>query len=211
MAPALAMTGFAGWGRRWWLVPAILALVWGVGFLWFLRLAAQPAAPLGRADGIVVLTGGAERIEAGLRLLADGRAPTMLISGIGGKADLAALAHGSGVDTTALAERVKLGREATSTHGNALETATWVRDNRIATLIVVTAWYHMPRALTELHRIVPGVMLLPEPVRAPVKNGRPDPGVTGTTKLLIEEYTKYLVAVTGLTAYLPMREATRTP
>ena len=211
MAPALAMTGLAGWVRRLWLVPAILALVWGVGFLWFLRLAEQPAAPLSRADGIVVLTGGAERIEAGLRLLADDRARTMLISGIGGKADLAVLAHGSRVDTTALAERVKLGREATSTHGNALETATWVHDNRIGTLIVVTAWYHMPRALTELHRIVPGVILRPEPVRAQVRPGHPDPGVIGTTKLLLEEYMKYLVAVTGLTTYLPMREATRTP
>ena len=107
------------------------------------------------------MTGGADRIEVGLRLLADNRAPILLISGIGGKADLPTLARGSGVDTAALADRVKLGRAATSTHGNALETAAWARDNGIGKLIVVTAWYHMPRALTELRRTVPGVALHP--------------------------------------------------
>jgi uncharacterized SAM-binding protein YcdF (DUF218 family) len=71
---------------------------------------------------------------------------------------------------------------------------------------VVTAWFHMPRALTELRRAVPGVALLPEPVRAQPGHGRPEAGVTATARLLAEEYTKYLVALTGLTAYLPVRE-----
>ena len=205
------MTAFGRWMRRWWPAPALLALAWGVGFVWFLHLATLPAVPVAHADGIVVLTGGAERIEAGLRLLAGDRARSMLISGIGGKADLAALAHGSGVDTASLTDRITLGRAAMSTHGNALETATWVRDNRIGTLIVVTAWYHMPRALTELRRMLPGVTLLPEPVRAQPKPGHADPSVTGTTRLLIEEYSKYLVVLTGFATYFPMREAVRTP
>lgn len=204
------MTVRAACPRRWWLLPALLLFVWVGGFLWFLRMAEQPPAAFGRADGIVVLTGGAERIEEGLRLLADDRAGRLLISGIGGKADLAAVAHGSGVDTAALADRVKLGREAMSTHGNALETAAWARDNRIGTLIVVTAWFHMPRALIELHRMLPGVVLLPEPVHAQPRQGRPEPGIGGTARLLVEEYSKYLVALTGLTTYLPAREAAHT-
>jgi len=205
------MTGFRRWARRLWQVPVLLAVLWSAGFVWFIHLAALPAASVGHADGIVVLTGGAERIEVGLRLLASDHARTMLISGIGGKADLAALAHGSGVDAASLADRIKLGREAMSTHGNAVETATWVRDNSIETLIVVTAWYHMPRALTELRRMLPGVTLWPEPVRAQLRSGHFDATVIGTARLLIEEYTKYLVAVTGFTSYLPTREATRTP
>ncbi len=205
------MTGIMRHLRRWWVLPALLVLLWTGGFVAFLRLTAQPAPPFGRADGIVVLTGGAERIEVGLRLLAENRAGMLLISGIGGKADLAALARGTGIDTGPLAERVKLGREATSTHGNALETASWVRDNGIGTLIVVTAWFHMPRALTELHRMLPGVTLLPEPVHPQPGRGRPEPGLTGTARLLAEEYSKYLVALTGLTANLPMREGTHAP
>ncbi len=192
--------------KRWWLPPALLILAWGGGFVGYWRLAEQPAAAGVRADGIVVLTGGADRIEVGLRLLADNRAPILLISGIGGKADLPTLARGSGVDTAALADRVKLGRAATSTHGNALETAAWARDNGIGKLIVVTAWYHMPRALTELRRTVPGVALLPEPVHVQPGHGRSEPGLTATARLLAEEYTKYLVALTGLTDYLPVRE-----
>jgi uncharacterized SAM-binding protein YcdF (DUF218 family) len=193
--------------RRWWLLPALLLLAWAGGFVWFLRIAEQPPAVFGRADGIVVLTGGADRIEEGLRLLNGGRAGRLLISGIGGKADLAAVAHGLGFDTVALADRVKLGREAMSTHGNAMETAAWVHDNRIETLIVVTAWFHMPRAIAELQRMLPGVLLLPEPVHAQPRQGRPDSGFVATARLLIEEYTKYLIALTGLTTYLPAREA----
>ncbi len=192
--------------RRWMLPPAVLVFAWGAGFLGYLRLAEQAAPIVGGTDGIVVLTGGADRIEVGLRLLADRRGRLLLISGIGGKADLPTLARGSGVDTATLADRVKLGRKATSTHGNALETAAWVRDNEIASLIVVTAWFHMPRALVELRRAVPGVALVPEPVRAQPGHGRPDVGFIGTARLLAEEYTKYLVALTGLTLYLPLRE-----
>lgn len=194
---------------HWWLLPILLVVAWGAGFIVYLRQTDRPATGFGHADGIVVLTGGAERIVVGLRLLAEDRARLMLISGIGGKADLALLARGSGVDTAALAERVKLGREATSTHGNALETASWAGDNGIGTLIVVTAWFHMPRALTELHRVLPGVILLPDPVRA--QRGRPEPGLSGNARLLTEEYTKYLVALAGLTAYLPVREGVHTP
>jgi uncharacterized SAM-binding protein YcdF (DUF218 family) len=46
-----------------------LALAWVAGFLWFVRDVESPATPAGKADGIVVLTGGAERIATGLHLL----------------------------------------------------------------------------------------------------------------------------------------------
>jgi len=193
--------------RRWLVLPALLLAAWAGGFLWFLWLAEQPAAIFGRADGIVVLTGGAERVREGLRLLAEERAGHLLISGIGGKAELSDLAHGSGIDIVPLSGRVRLGREAMSTHGNARETASWVKDNGIRTLIVVTAWFHMPRALSELHRMLPEVVLLPEPVRAQRGAGRPEPGIAATGRLLFEEYSKYLIAITGLTGYLPGKEA----
>jgi uncharacterized SAM-binding protein YcdF (DUF218 family) len=196
--------------RRWWLLPTLVLCAWVGGFLWFLWLAERPPAEFGRVDGIVVLTGGGERVEEGLRLLAENRAERMLISGIGGHADLAALAHGSGVDIATLGDRVTLGRDAMSTHGNAVETRAWVHDNKIVTLVVVTAWFHMPRALTELHRMLPGVVLLRDPVHAQLRQGRPDPGLTATARLLVEEYSKYLIALAGLTNWLPAREASHT-
>ncbi len=178
-----------------------LLLGWAAGLAWFIRVAdrTEPTPP--RADGIVALTGGAERVETALRLLAAGRAEWLLVSGIGPGPDLAALTRRSGVDAVGLTPRVELGRQATSTRGNATETAAWVRNKGIHSLIVVTAWYHMPRALTELARAVPGVALYPAPVE-PEGSHAPD---LATARLLAEEYTKYLAARLDLTALWPER------
>ena len=64
-------------------LPLLLGVAWSLGFAVFLGAAREPEPLPARADGIVVLTGGADRIAAGLRLLEEGRAPTLLISGAG--------------------------------------------------------------------------------------------------------------------------------
>ncbi len=168
---------------------AVLALLWLAGFVWFLRLAERTPPPPPHADAIVALTGGAGRVEAALRLLAEGRARIALVSGVGGAAEFAALAHRAGVDPV-LGARVTLGREAQSTRGNAAETAAWARANDVRSLIVVTAFYHMPRALAELARAMPWVALHPVPVR---------PGASW--RLLVGEYAKFLAAELGLTEF----------
>lgn len=173
-----------------------LALLWLGGFAWFLRAALSDAPPPPRADGIVALTGGAGRVEAALRLLADGRAQYLLISGVGGAADFAALARLAGVDPQ-LGSRVTLGRTAASTHGNATETADWVGAKNIRSLIVVTAGYHMPRALAELAPALPGVTLYPMPVLPPALREGSD---SAMLRLLAGEYTKWLAAEAGLSA-----------
>lgn len=170
---------------------AVLPLLWLAGFAWFLRLVEQtpPAPP--RADAIVVLTGGAGRVEAALHLLAEGRARIALVSGVGGAAEFAVLARHAGVDPV-LGQRVTLGRAAQSTRGNAIETAAWARANDVHSLIVVTASYHMPRGLTELARAMPGVTLYPAPVT-------PD----APWRLLIGEYSKFVASELGFTAFDP--------
>lgn len=192
------------WGLRLALVLSVAVGCWGAGFLWFLRLTSQEAQYPGMADGIVVLTGGADRVELALHLLSDGRADKLLISGIGGGADLSVLGRGSGVDTAALARRITLGRHANSTFGNAQETAAWVNDNQIRSLLVVTAYYHMPRALVELRHVLPDTTLLAEPVLLPGGTKR-----TLLSRLMAEEYSKYLIALTGVTAWLPVRDTPR--
>ena len=181
----------------------VLVVAWDIGLVWFIQYAARPMPPPPTADGIVALTGGAERVETALRLLQAHKAHWLLLSGTGFGADLAVLAHRAGVDPAPLAAQVTLGRQATTTRGNALETAAWAREHDIHTLIVVTAYYHMPRALTELRRAMPDVVLYPEPVL------RPEPGFVGpvvTLRLTAEEYTKYLLALTGVTTLFPEHE-----
>jgi uncharacterized SAM-binding protein YcdF (DUF218 family) len=192
--------------RRWLLsalglgtLSTVLALI--AGFAWFVHLANRPGrAPPAHADGIVAFTGGPERVATALRLLSQGRADRLLLSGIGGGAELTELARGAGVDPAALAWRVTIGRSATTTRGNAIETAAWVREHAIHSLIVVTASYHMPRAVAELARTLPDVALS----EAPVVASRP-PDVP--LRLLAEEYIKFLAANVGLTAVLPDSES----
>lgn len=153
------------------------------------------------ADGIVAFTGGPERVETALRLLAEGRADRLLLSGIGGGAELTELARLARVDPRPLAARVTIDRTSASTRDNALETAAWAHQNDIHSLLVVTAFYHMPRAVTELSRALPEVTLYPVAVLA---TGRQE--ATVPFRLIAEEYFKFLASAAGLTAILPARE-----
>jgi uncharacterized SAM-binding protein YcdF (DUF218 family) len=177
------------------LLPLVSVAAWMVGFAWFLTAAVRDPKPPPHADGIVVLTGGAGRVETALHLLAAGQARLLLVTGAGGGAgEFAALAHRAGVDP-ALGARTTLGRAATDTHGNALETAAWAREHDIRSLIVVTSGYHMPRALAELSRSLPEVSLHPYPVVPPLLRGAPD---AASLRLLAAEYTKYLAVAAGV-------------
>lgn len=165
---------------------AALVVLWFAGFAWFLRLADRAPPPPRHADAIVALTGGAGRVETALRLLAEGRARIALVSGVGGAAEFAALARRAEVDP-ALGARVTLGRAARTTRGNAAETAGWAKANDVHSLIVVTAFYHMPRALAELSRAMPAIALHPVPVP-----------VSAPWRLLLGEYAKFLAAELGV-------------
>ena len=175
------------------LLPLAAGLAWLGGFAWFLVIAQRAPGPPPQTDGIVVLTGGAERVETALRLLAGGQARVLLVTGVGGAAEFAALAHRAGVDA-GLAAQATLGRAALDTHGNAAETAAWARSHDLHSLIVVTAGYHMPRALAELSRSLPEVTLYPYPVRPPILRGGPG---AASLRLLAGEYTKLLAVLGG--------------
>ena len=65
------------------LAVAGLAVAPAAGFAWFLvAAAAAPVEPWRHTDGIAVLTGGAERVETGFRLLREGRAGRLIVSGV---------------------------------------------------------------------------------------------------------------------------------
>jgi uncharacterized SAM-binding protein YcdF (DUF218 family) len=174
------------------------------GFLWFLRAAAAPAAdPALRADGVAVLTGGAERVRTGLTLLLDDRAARLIVSGVHRDATLADLLRGAGLApelAAEVADRVTLGHAAASTRGNAAEIAAWARQEGIGSVRVVTANYHMPRALLELRRALPDAALLPHPVVPASFRGPAGPLVW---RLLVSEYLKLVAAWFGLARPAP--------
>ena len=169
-------------------------VAWGAGFAAFNHAARREPGPPPDADGIVVLTGGAERVDRALHLLAEGRAPLLLVSGVGRGADLAELTRRVPLPPDGEA-RVTLGRVAATTVGNAAETASWARAHGVRSLLVVTAGYHMPRALVELGRTLPGVALHSVPVQPPALRGEME---LGTVRMLANEYDKYLAVRFGL-------------
>jgi uncharacterized SAM-binding protein YcdF (DUF218 family) len=190
----------------WALLPAALLLLLGIGFLGFLdATAGTPDAPPRRTDSILVLTGGAGRVETGLALLEAGAAPRLLVSGATEKLTLAELARAHNRDPSALQGRVALGHAAATTMGNAAEAAAWAQATGARSLRVVTAGYHMPRALLELRRALPRAELVPHPVQ-PVGPGTP---WTRRAWLVGGEYVKLIVAATGLSALIPAREGGR--
>jgi uncharacterized SAM-binding protein YcdF (DUF218 family) len=195
--PGVSQTGRRGWLRRLTAMAAAVAAAWLAGFGWFLYLGSRDIAPPPHVDAIVVLTGGPERVDVALRLLSAGAANRLLVSGAGEKTDVSDLAHLSGLDPAPLSQKITLGHAARTTRGNALETASWAQAEKVRTLLVVTTWFHMPRALVELRRAMPGLTLLPYPVG----QLRAEELINaGALRRLIGEYHKYLAALSGLTA-----------
>ncbi|WP_459674653.1 YdcF family protein [Acidisoma sp. 7E03] len=176
------------------LIVALLMLVmvgWCGGFLWFLYVTYSPSVAPARADGIVVLTGGEDRLATAFQMLDEGHAQQLLISGVPSSVSLRDVERSAQLDKPPAASHVTLGHRAQTTVGNADETAAWVRAHDIRSLIVVTAGYHMPRAILELSRAMPEVRLYPMRVQpAAIFDGtRPH-----VWRLLLGEYTKWLLA-----------------
>ncbi|MGE4480999.1 YdcF family protein [Acidocella sp.] len=174
-----------------------VAGAWSAGFLIYLAAVfmAAPPNPLPLADGIVVLTGGDDRIREALKLLAAHEAPLLLISGAGKGTYLGDFTQDDSSAATRYASAITVGHMATTTHANGTETANWARAHHMHSLIVVTADYHMPRALVEIGRALPGVRLIPDPVRPPAMR---DHLAWPTLRMLAGEYSKYLVVRAGL-------------
>ncbi|MAK81783.1 YdcF family protein [Phenylobacterium sp.] len=174
----------------------VAALIWAAGLLAFAIRVEQstPAAEPEVADGIVALTGAGsnERIAAGMRLLEAGKGDRMLVSGVNREASREDIRDVSRAVQLLYDCCVDLGFEAADTFGNAQETAGWVRARRYDSLIIVTADYHMPRAMLELGSALPGIELQAYPVATPSLDAQGWWRTAGGARLMVMEYSKYL-------------------
>jgi uncharacterized SAM-binding protein YcdF (DUF218 family) len=179
-----------------------------LGFVLFASVVTRlPAGNNPHADGIVVLTGESRRIAEGARLLDEGRAERMLISGVFRRTGKKALIEISGLPEDKFDCCVDIGYAALDTAGNANETRAWAASHGYDSLIVVTASYHMPRSLAELSLAMPTTELIPHPV---VPNNFPPTRWwlhASVTRTLISEYFKFLPTAAHLTASRLWRSA----
>ncbi|HVM78075.1 MAG TPA: YdcF family protein [Stellaceae bacterium] len=184
------------WLRRLAAAAVVLALLWLGGLVWFAETI--PEVPDGSGeptDAIVVLTGGSQRLQSGLRLLAAGRAKKLFISGVHPGVELAALLRSAGQAPETLPCCVVLGHAADNTFGNAVETAAWMRQEHFTSLRLVTSNYHMRRALLEFSRAMPEVRVVPNPVFPEAVKQERWWASPGTLELILAEYDKYLWAL----------------
>lgn len=184
------------------LVPvlAILGLCLTAGFYVFAmsvgNLVRHDVSP---ADGIVVLTGGEDRVATGIQLMGQGRGRRLLISGVHPKTGSPDdIRRRLGGNLKIFNCCVDLGHEAHDTVGNAEEAREWAEMLGYRSLIVVTSSYHMPRSLAEFSRTMPNVELIPYPV--PPRSlkisiwWQHQP----TARLLVGEYLKFLTSAARL-------------
>ena len=132
----------------------VVALIWFSGLLAFADRVqgSTPNRAPAQAQGIVALTGGnsSERLSAAMGLLEDGYGRRVLVSGVDPIASRADIRRVSRAVRRLYDCCVDLGFTAADTVGNARETASWSAAMRYERLIIVTADYHMPRAMLEL-------------------------------------------------------------
>lgn len=184
------------WGLRIaLLLVCVIVLLPVVGFLRFVNsMPTMETPPSHDADGIVVLTGGAFRINDALELLAKGHGKRLLISGVNPTTRAQEISRLMPEHQRLFSCCIDLDRSAVNTIGNAVETRRWMISRGFQSLIVVTSNFHMPRALAELSHQLPGATLVPYAVisdRVRVESWWNNPS---TAKLLLSEYVKYLAA-----------------
>lgn len=182
------------WATRLAMLVVVGALAWGGGLFGFVASIprAVPDANT-KTDGIVVLTGGSGRLSAGLTLLSEGMAKTLFVSGVYRGIDVNQLLQLERRKPGEMECCIVLGR-AVDTIGNAIETRTWALQSKYASLRLVTADYHMPRALMEVSFLLPETTVVPHPVFPEHVKTESWWRFPGTAKLVIGEYNKFLFA-----------------
>jgi uncharacterized SAM-binding protein YcdF (DUF218 family) len=179
--------------RRFVAAAAVIPLLWLGGLIWFAETIPETLDDPGEpTDAIVVLTGGSQRLQNGLQLLAAGKAKKLFVSGVHHGVDVAALLRSAGQAPDGLPCCVVLGYAADNTYGNAAETAAWMRQEHFASLRLVTSNYHMRRALLEFSRAMPEARIVPHPVFPETVKPARWWASPGTLELILGEYDKYL-------------------
>ena len=161
---------------------AFLILLYVLGYALFVVALPQPADDR-RTDAVVVLTGGAGRIERGLDVLRRRVAARMLISGVQRTVRPQELAATHRVGQAVFDCCIDLGREAIDTRSNADEVARWMERRRFRSMRLITTDWHMPRAHFEIaRRVGADVTIVPDAVQS-----------NPSHRQLFTEYNKFLL------------------
>jgi uncharacterized SAM-binding protein YcdF (DUF218 family) len=191
------MVALVRWARNAVLTGAVVATTVLAGGFWLFVGALDRSESLVRepVDGIVALTGGAERINEAVDLLIRGRGTRLLITGVNEKTTREELSRVHSDARPAFACCVDLDYRALNTIGNAEQTRLWARQHGFRSLLIVTSSYHMPRTLVEIGHVLPDVKIFAHSVVPESMNIDGWWREPQLAKLLAFEYVKYVAAV----------------
>lgn len=163
-----------------------LLFLWLGGLLWFITQVPQNQNDFPKTPdaAIIVLTGGAGRLEYGLQLLSQHKGGTIFISGVGEKVTVSDIIKQAPDDIgkTLDESEITIGHRAENTIGNAQEIKKWLKSSRYKNIILVTSNYHMPRSILEISTALPQINIIPAPV------------IASDNELLFSEYHKYIAS-----------------
>lgn len=168
----------------------VMMLLWIIGFCGFCFYAVSlKYVPDAKVDAVVVLTGGTDRIDSGIQQMNEKELEYILISGVN-----KIVSEEDILDRVDLHENQKmtLGYYAENTAQNGLEVADWVQMHGFKSVLLVTSFYHMPRAIFEIHKHQ-DVSVVPYPVFPKTFNDSVDWVKTKYAWFLFLEYNKFIV------------------
>ena len=179
----------------------LLSLI--AGFLWWILLLFNTfpkkvyfnsPAQISGVVGIVVLTGGKNRIEKGVDLLSKGYGDKLLISGVFMSSEIEEKFSLEKEKNELFKCCVFFDQKSKNTLENAQEVAKWLNENKdIKSIILVSSYYHLPRSIMIFEKtITSDVKVYPVPATQN-KNFRNQ--FFFHLKLIISEYFKVLFTI----------------
>ncbi|MDG2187944.1 MAG: YdcF family protein [Hyphomicrobiales bacterium] len=142
-------------------------------------------------DGVVVFTGGENRVQSAIELLSNNIGKRLLISGVNPKTKKIDIFYRLKSDNQLLECCVDLGKNANNTFENATETIQWVNENNFKNLVLVTSNYHMKRSLFILNQMGPNISFIPVHVESSLLRDKKT-SLQEKIKTLSIEYLKYM-------------------
>lgn len=135
--------------------------IWLYGVFDFYQMTQSIVSATDQVDGIVILTGGHDRIKTGLEQIVKLNASRILISGVSKVANLNVMQRRQLNNHNHLLEHIDIGYGAVNTLSNALESAIWVKKHDFKCIGLVTSRFHLPRSLLLFQKVIDDVKIYP--------------------------------------------------
>ena len=153
------------------------------------------------SPNIVILTGGANRIKDGLKIIEDFKNSKnfnykILVSGTGMGFTKNSLKKklGPNFNSQLIQCCVDLDSISKNTLTNAIETFKWTSKNDIKEFILITSNYHMPRAILEFKNVMPSLKIYTYAITPKKHNIKNWLSSYQTFSLVFTEYCKFIIA-----------------